>query len=174
VNTDEILNKLQKILLKQQARISLAESCTGGMIASLITSQSGSSQWFDRAYITYSNQAKIDLLAVKKNTLDKFGAVSQEVAEEMSIGCLLNSGCEYALSVTGIAGPEGGSINKPVGTVWFAWTKYSTNEQNIHNLIRVDNNYLQVQSQLQKFAGDRHQVREQSVNFALSQLIGFI
>jgi nicotinamide-nucleotide amidase len=174
VNLDELLNELQKKLQQQQAKLALAESCTGGMIASLITSQSGSSLWFDRAYITYNNQAKIELLSVKTTSLDKYGAVSQTVAQEMVQGCLLNSNCDYALSVTGIAGPGGGSLNKPVGMVWFAWAKYVKNEKNKTDVITVEHHQLQIKSKLQKFSGDRKEIREKSVKYALTQLLGFI
>ena len=174
MNSENLLNTLQQKLQKQQAKLALAESCTGGMIASLITSQSGSSLWFDRAYITYSNQAKMDLLSVKATTLEKYGAVSQQVAQEMAYACLIKSSCHYSIAVTGIAGPQGGSINKPVGTIWFAWAKYAIKNQDKRDLIKIENSYLQVESKLQKFTGDRQTIREQAVNYALSQLVDFI
>jgi nicotinamide-nucleotide amidase len=101
--------------------LAIAESCTGGLIAAAITEIPGSSGWFDRGFVTYSNQAKIDLLGVKPETLQQFGAVSQETALEMASGALNNSRADWAVSVTGIAGPDGGSAEKPVGTVFVAW-----------------------------------------------------
>ncbi|MFK5984848.1 MAG: CinA family protein [Pseudomonadota bacterium] len=158
---NDLLDELQQKLVPEQKKIALAESCTGGKIAAAITDRAGSSLWFERAYVTYSDQAKMDLLAVKEKTLEQYGAVSEQVASEMAIGCLVHSDCDFSLSVTGIAGPGGGSIEKPVGTVWFAWAAYK-------------NKQILVKSMLQQFAGDRHQIREQSVNYALSQLIEYI
>jgi nicotinamide-nucleotide amidase len=175
VNKETLLITLQQKMQNQQAKLALAESCTGGKIASEITNLAGCSQWFDRAYITYSNQAKTDLLSVKTTTLDKYGAVSKEVAQEMVMGCLKKSACDYALSVTGIAGPGGGSATKPVGTVWFSWAKYKNKEieQNTYKST-IENSHIQVKSLMQKFDGDRLEIREKAVNFALSQLLDFM
>ncbi len=159
----QIVAKLHVQFAVKTTRLSVAESCTGGGISRVITDRNGSSNWFDRGYVTYSNQAKEDLLSVKKITLDSFGAVSQEVAIEMAEGCLINSGCDYALSVTGIAGPGGGSLAKPVGTIWFAWAGYGEDKQQ-----------LVVKSQLQKFDGDRQKIRQLAVHFSLAQLLAFI
>ena len=101
-------------------KLVIAESCTGGLVCSTITSVSGSSKWFDRGFITYSNNSKINSLGVQGETLENFGAVSQEVANEMSIGALKNSEANLGISITGIAGPDGGSLAKPVGTVYFS------------------------------------------------------
>jgi len=117
---EETLESVVGSLLKKKGLIlSLAESCTGGLLASKITRIAGSSDYFHRGLITYSDASKIDLLGVKHQTLKKFGAVSEETAREMALGCLKRSGSNWALSVTGIAGPSGGSKEKPVGTVCF-------------------------------------------------------
>ena len=109
------------VFLKQKNwRIVTAESCTGGGIAQAITDIPGSSQWFDRGFVTYSNQAKIEMLGVKSDTLERYGAVSAETAIEMAEGCLLNSEADLSIAVTGSAGPDGGTEEKPIGTVYIA------------------------------------------------------
>ena len=138
--------EIGKLLMAKKQVLTLAESCTGGLIASLITNTAGSSAWFDSGLVTYSNQAKQDLLKVKATSLEKYGAVSEEVAMEMAIGALQQGRATIAASVTGIAGPDGGTINKPVGTVSFAWTS--------EDLPSKSKTYL--------FQGNREQIREQS------------
>jgi len=101
--------------------LALAESCTGGMVAEAVTSIAGSSAWFDRGFVTYSNEAKVEMLGVSSLTLEKFGAVSEQIAIEMANGALKNSQAQMTGSITGIAGPDGGTPEKPVGTVCFAW-----------------------------------------------------
>jgi nicotinamide-nucleotide amidase len=135
-------------------QLALAESCTGGAIAKAVTDVAGSSAWFDRGFVTYSNDAKVDMLAVKQTTLDTVGAVSQETALEMVAGALTHSQADLALAVTGIAGPDGGSAEKPVGTVFIGWQRRG------HAGVCVK----------QCFAGDRHAVRQQVVEFCLHQL----
>ena len=135
--------------------LSLAESCTGGMVASAITSVAGSSAWFDRGFVTYSNAAKIDMLSVSVTTLNKFGAVSEQTAAEMAQGALKNSNAQISGSITGIAGPDGGSTEKPVGTVCFAWT----------------GNGISLSTDTQRFHGDRQSVREQAAIHMLAGLI---
>jgi nicotinamide-nucleotide amidase len=130
-----------------------AESCTGGLITAVLTSVSGSSAWVDRGFVTYSNEAKIEMLGVSTHTLESFGAVSEETAREMATGALKASRATIAYSVTGVAGPTGGSKAKPVGMVCFG---FATNEG--------------VTSFTRQFNGDRSNVREQSVNFVLSVL----
>ena len=113
-------NKLQNIAKKfidQNFLLSVAESCTGGLLAKKITDESGSSAWFDCGFITYSNEAKIRMLGVNKESIAEFGAVSLEIAQEMAIGVQKNSRAIFSISITGIAGPNGGSPEKPVGTV---------------------------------------------------------
>jgi nicotinamide-nucleotide amidase len=142
-----------KLLLAKKHVLTLAESCTGGLISALITNTAGSSAWFDSGLVTYSNEAKRDLLKVKNVTLKQYGAVSEEVAMEMAIGALQQGGATIAASVTGIAGPNGGTPAKPVGTVCFAWAS--------DDLPSISKTYL--------FQGNREQIREQS---AITLLIG--
>ena len=130
-----------------------AESCTGGLIAAVLTSVSGSSAWVDRGFVTYSNEAKMEMLGVTSATLDAFGAVSEETAREMSMGALKNSRATMAYSVTGVAGPTGGTAAKPAGMVCFGFATVNGVTSFTHH-----------------FKGDRSAVREQSVNFVLSQL----
>jgi len=152
---DRLVEQLATLLLHKGWRMATAESCTGGWIAKCCTDRAGSSAWFDRAYIAYSNEAKMDMLAVKPGVLQQYGAVSEVVARQMAQGALLASGVEAALAVTGIAGPDGGSAEKPVGLVWFAWA------------IRGQN----ASSDCREFGGDRESVRRQSVLHALRGLL---
>lgn len=137
-------------LKKRGWSITCAESCTGGGIGYAITAISGSSAWFNRGFITYSNQAKMELIGVEVQTLEKHGAVSEEVAGQMAAGAASEARANMALSVTGIAGPSGGSEHKPVGTVCFGLSV---------------NGETQVETRL--FSGGRQQVREQTVRHAL-------
>ena len=117
-------NKLQNISKKfidQNFLLGVAESCTGGLLAKKITDESGSSSWFDCGFITYSNESKIRMLGVNKESIEEFGAVSREVAQEMAIGVQKNSRAIFSISITGIAGPNGGSLEKPVGTVYICF-----------------------------------------------------
>lgn len=130
-----------------------AESCTGGLIAAVLTSVSGSSAWIDRGFVTYSNEAKMEMLGVSSTTLDAFGAVSVETAREMAMGALKASRATMAYSVTGVAGPTGGTVAKPVGMVCFGFATADG-----------------VSACTQHFKGGRSAVREQSVNFVLGEL----
>lgn len=149
-----LAKKLGEILLSQGKQISCAESCTGGGIAYAITSTAGSSGWFNRSFVTYSNEAKQDLLGVKAATLAQFGAVSQQTVEEMAVGAASVANADCAISISGIAGPDGGSAEKPVGTVWFGFS-----------------NDGKVVSDSQVFSGNRHDVREKSIQFALQKVL---
>ncbi len=142
-------------LLARQALLATAESCTGGWIAQVVTSVPGSSAWFDRGFVTYSNQAKQEMLGVAPETLAAHGAVSAQVAAEMAAGVLSHSQAWVAVAVTGVAGPGGGSEDKPVGTVYLAWA-------------RRDQAPL---IQRRQFAGDREEIRRQTVRVALERLI---
>ncbi|TEW51290.1 CinA family protein [Psychromonas algicola] len=135
-----------------------AESCTGGGVAYAITEISGSSQWFDRSFVTYSNSAKTQMLDVDANVIEEFGAVSIPVVEAMSLGAVNNSDADIAVAISGIAGPDGGTAEKPVGTVCIAW--YS--KKNGHK------------SETYLLAGDRAEVRYQAIRMALLGLIGNI
>ena len=141
------------ICVAEKRVIAGAESCTGGLIAAVLTSVSGSSAWVDRGFVTYSNEAKMEMLDVASATLDAYGAVSEETAREMAAGALKNSRATIAYSVTGVAGPTGGTDSKPVGMVCFGFAT-------AQNLTSVT----------QYFQGDRSSVREQSVNFVLATL----
>ncbi len=132
-----------------------AESCTGGGIAEAVTRVPGSSAWFDRGYVTYSYEAKVDLLGVARETLVDFGAVSEETVREMVAGAIGHSRAQVAVAVTGIAGPSGGMPDKPVGTVWFAW-KFPKKP---------------IISEVCHFQGDRAAIREQTITHALTRLI---
>jgi len=147
--------QLASALIKRNLRIALAESCTGGLVCEQLTNIPGSSIWFDRGFITYSNESKIELLKVKETTLTEFGAVSKEIASEMALGALDASHADIALSITGIAGPSGGSIDKPVGTVFFA--------------IAYQNKVVFNASKI--FPGSRENIRESSCLFALNQVL---
>jgi nicotinamide-nucleotide amidase len=138
-------------------KLALAESCTGGMLAQSITAIAGSSAWFDCGFVTYSNQAKIGILKVLSSSLETHGAVSEQVAREMAQGCLKVSQAHTSVSITGIAGPDGGTQTKPVGTVCFGFATAN-----------------QTQACTQHFAGDRESVRQQSVVFALTKLIEMV
>ena len=141
-------------LTERGLRVCTAESCTGGLIAKSFTDLSGSSAWFERGFVTYSNQAKMDLLQVREATLRADGAVSLETALQMAAGALANSAADLAVSVTGIAGPDGGSEEKPVGTVCFGFAIGD----------RVD-------AERCHFDGDRTAVREQSALHAVEGLL---
>jgi nicotinamide-nucleotide amidase len=117
---DALVGRLAAALVARSARIATAESCTGGLIAAACTSRAGSSAWFERGFVSYSNDAKHDLLGVDRALIAAHGAVSAEVARAMAEGAIARSPASHAVAVTGIAGPDGGTVAKPVGTVWIA------------------------------------------------------
>ncbi|MFA5984270.1 MAG: nicotinamide-nucleotide amidohydrolase family protein [Methylococcaceae bacterium] len=147
----ELAGGLGRKLAALGAKIAVAESCTGGLIAQGITEIAGCSAWFDRGFITYSNTAKIQMLDVKLNTLESYGAVSAEIAQEMALGAIIKSEVDFSLAVTGIAGPGGGSKEKPVGTVYVAWA------QKGGDCVWRKLNLI----------GDRHSIRLQTAKIAL-------
>jgi len=148
---EALAKKLAERLKASRHSLVTAESCTGGWAAQVVTSIGGSSGWFERGFVTYSNDAKRELLGVAAETLKKHGAVSEETAREMALGALARSKGTVTLAITGIAGPTGGGPGKPVGTVCFAWaTKGGA-----------------ARSETQHFKGDRESVRRQSVVHAL-------
>jgi nicotinamide-nucleotide amidase len=147
----ELAQQLGLFLKSKGKKIATAESCTGGWIAQTMTEVSGSSAWFDRGFVTYSNAAKVQMLGVSPETLALYGAVSAQTATEMVVGALAHSDADYAIAVTGITGPDGGSVEKPVGTVFIAWA-YKNRDVKV----------LQ-----QQLTGDRHQIRRQTVKLAL-------
>lgn len=152
--TQQLATELGQLLLRKNLSITTAESCTGGGISYAITAISGSSAYLDRSFITYSNKAKQQMLGVKSATLLQFGAVSEETVVEMARGAAAAAGSNVAIAVSGIAGPTGGSPQKPVGTVCFGFA--------------VDGHVV---STTLVFTGDREQVRQQSIDFALQQII---
>ena len=120
MTTVQLASDIGSILKNQGASVTCAESCTGGGVAQALTEVAGSSAWFGFGFVTYANRAKMDLLGVSEQTLDDWGAVSSQVVEQMAAGARRVSGAEYAIATSGIAGPDGGSEDKPVGTVWIA------------------------------------------------------
>ena len=145
--------------------LTTAESCTGGWIAETITEVAGSSQWFERGFVTYSNQAKQEMLGVSAQTLETQGAVSQQTAMEMAEGALLNSSANLCVAVTGIAGPEGGSVDKPVGTVWIGYGIALNINNMLTRIIHAENYY---------FPGDRYTIRKKTVITSLKTLINIL
>lgn len=135
--------------------LATAESCTGGWVAQAVTAIAGSSEWFDRGFVTYSNEAKREMLGVPGGTLVQFGAVSEETAREMAAGALEHSRAHVALSITGVAGPTGGTPAKPVGMVCFGWALQGRAADSV----------------TRHFAGDREAVRRESVIFALQGVL---
>ncbi|OHC30910.1 MAG: damage-inducible protein CinA [Pseudomonadales bacterium RIFCSPLOWO2_12_59_9] len=146
--------RLGEQLQALKAQVSTAESCTGGGIAEAITRVAGSSAWFEAGFVTYSNQQKTRQLGVPAELFRQVGAVSREVVRAMALGAQAASGARFAVAVSGVAGPDGGTPDKPVGTVWLAWADGE-----------------QLYAQCRRFAGDRHAVREQTVAAALQGLI---
>lgn len=151
-------DKVGQMLQRLGMRVSTAESCTGGGIAQALTAVPGSSAWFDLGLVTYSNQAKHQYLNVSLETLQRFGAVSEQTVREMAVGALLAAESDFSMVSSGIAGPDGGTADKPVGTVWLAWG------------IR-HNGQLSSEAQLYHFEGDRDSVRQASVHTALAGLV---
>ncbi|MDF2154146.1 nicotinamide-nucleotide amidase [Vibrio sp. CAU 1672] len=152
--TTKLSADLGALLAQHGLVMTSAESCTGGGVATAITDIAGSSQWFDRAFVTYSNEAKMEMLGVSADTLEAHGAVSEAVVVEMVRGALAHSRASIAVAISGIAGPGGGTVEKPVGTVCFAFADTT--------------GWMQVDSLL--LSGDRAAVREQAVCYALTQL----
>lgn len=151
----DLADQLGAALKAHNLTLALAESCTGGMAAQTVTAIAGSSAWFDRGFVTYSNQSKQEMLNVATKTISTYGAVSEQTATEMALGALKNSHAKIAGSITGIAGPDGGTSDKPVGTVCFAWVGINQPLQTI----------------TQHFHGDRHAIRQQAVATLLTDLI---
>ncbi len=147
-----LAERLGRLLSAKSMQIAAAESCTGGGIAKAITEVPGSSGWFDRGFVTYSNLAKQQMLGVSEQTLSEFGAVSDVTIREMLIGALQHSSADCAIAVSGIAGPGGGTPDKPVGTVYFGWIQ----KPDI------------IETSQQLFSGNRYEIRTQAVVYALT------
>ena len=148
------LQTLASNLATQNLKVTCAESCTGGLLAANLTRLPGSSAWFDMGFVTYSNEAKQQMLNVNPSTLAHYGAVSEEVVREMALGALISSKADYALSISGIAGPTGGSEEKPVGLVWFGLASKK-----------------RIWAESKIFNGDRDQIRAQAVQHAVQLLL---
>lgn len=150
----ELAGLVADLMLKKGWLLATAESCTGGLISAACTDLAGSSNWFERGFVTYSNEAKTEMLGVNAALITAHGAVSEEVARAMAQGAIQHSGARVAVAVTGVAGPTGGSRAKPVGTVWFGFM--------------VDGH---LSSEMQRFSGDRAAVRAATVQHALQRLV---
>ncbi|QWD83713.1 CinA family protein [Polynucleobacter sp. MWH-P3-07-1] len=153
-SSSSLAKALSLVLIQKSWKIALAESCTGGLVCATLTELAGSSDWFERGYITYSNVAKAECLGVPPETIESFGAVSEPVAKAMAEGARRNAAVNVGVAITGIAGPTGGSPQKPVGTVCFAW---SVMESTV--------------CKTQLFTGDRQEIREQACAYALTELL---
>jgi nicotinamide-nucleotide amidase len=151
----ELSQQLANALMQQQKQLAVAESCTGGWLAKCLTDIPGSSRWFERGFVSYSNVAKQEMLGVRSSTLQREGAVSEAVVREMAAGVLRHSAADLSIAISGIAGPGGAAPGKPVGTVCFGLAVKGK----------------EVQTDTQHFEGDREAVRRQSVAYALSRLL---
>ncbi len=151
---DKLTTEVARLLQASNWMLSTAESCTGGLIAAACTELPGSSLWFERGFVSYSNAAKTQLLGVPFDLIAAHGAVSEPVARAMASGALSHSQAQVAVAVTGVAGPSGGSPDKPVGTVWLAWALNG-----------------RLEAERRQFSGDRHAVRQATVECALRGLI---
>jgi nicotinamide-nucleotide amidase len=150
----DVITQLAARLTSLQWMMATAESCTGGLMAARCTDLAGSSRWFERGFVTYSNAAKTELLGVNPDLIAAEGAVSEAVARAMALGAVYRTPAKVSIAVTGIAGPDGGSADKPVGTVWFAWC--------------IDG---QVSAQIQHLDGDRSSIRAAAVHWGLQGLL---
>lgn len=147
----QLASEIGDSLIARELQLATAESCTGGWLAQCCTEVAGASSWFERGWVTYSNQAKQDCLGVSAETLDQHGAVSKAAVIEMAEGALAQSDADISVAITGVAGPDGGSETKPVGTIWFAWAM-------LHRTTLVQHQLL---------SGGRQSIRAQAVEFAL-------
>ena len=155
---ERLAEQLGEALCERAMMLAAAESCTGGWVAQTLTSVAGSSRWFDRGFVTYSNAAKQEMLGVDPATLARHGAVSEATAREMAEGALSHSHAQVAVAITGIAGPGGGSLEKPVGSVWLAWSALGRPSR----------------ARLEHFMGNREAVRRQAVAAALRGVLDFL
>lgn len=153
-----LIGRLAGELQRRKAHVAVAESCTGGWVAKTLTDRPGSSAWFEYGFVTYSNRAKVELLGVAQSDIDTHGAVSEVVARAMAEGAASRAGAEFSIAVTGIAGPDGGSASKPVGTVWFGWHAVG----------------MGTRTERMEFAGDRDTVRRQTVTRSLAGLLDML
>lgn len=154
----DLVEHLSILLVEKGWKIALAESCTGGLLAAALTHRPGSSQVFERGYVTYSNDAKMECLGVSSTTLEKYGAVSDQTAEEMALGALKNSKADLAISITGVAGPDGGSDNKPIGLVYFGYALKGGSSGSLH----------------ENYRGTRDQIRSKAAATAMKSMISIL
>ena len=157
MQTQQAVARLSHVLMQKHWMLASAESCTGGIVAAACTDLAGSSAWFERGFVTYSNAAKTQQLGVDAALINQHGAVSEAVARAMAQGALLHSKAQVTLAITGVAGPAGGTLDKPVGTVWFAWAT----PEGVHSEVR-------------HFEGDRAAVRQASTLHSLLGLLRLI
>ena len=155
---DKLAVQVGGLLRSHGLMLATAESCTGGGVAQAITEVAGSSAWFERGFVTYSNQSKQQMLEVRESTIRQYGAVSEMTVREMVAGALQHSSAQVALAVSGIAGPDGGTAEKPVGTVWFAWGLKDG----------------ETRAQRYQLDGNRSEVRAQAVHIALQGVVNFL
>ena len=155
MNIDALVRQVAGELSRQGHKLAVAESCTGGAIAAALTSQAGSSVWFERGFIVYSNASKIEMLGVSEESAVRHGSVSDPVVREMAAGAIVHSHASISVAVTGVAGPGGGTTEKPVGTVWLAWSLRDGDTR----------------SQRRSFDGDRGRIRDQSIEAALTGVL---
>jgi nicotinamide-nucleotide amidase len=163
-----MIETLAQRLLQRGWMLAAAESCTGGMVAARCTDLAGSSQWFERGFVTYSNEAKHELLGVDMALIKTHGAVSEEVARAMALGALRHSRAQVSVAITGVAGPAGGSPDKPVGTVWFAWAAPSDSGPT------VGSDTAFVKAEVCHFEGGRAAVRQASLQHAIQGLLTLV
>jgi len=154
---DDLVATLADLLLARKLMLATAESCTGGLIAGACTDLAGSSSWLERGFVTYSNEAKNEMLGVDAALIAAHGAVSEAVARAMAEGAVAHSRAQVSVAVTGVAGPTGGSADKPVGTVWFGWSVGG-----------------EVRTERRRFDGDRAAVRAATVHHALQNLVDLL
>ncbi|MEE9334639.1 MAG: CinA family protein [Granulosicoccaceae bacterium] len=147
-----LATKLGDLLIQHQYRITTAESCTGGLLATCLTDVPGASSWFEQSWVTYSNQAKIDRIGVSAETIRQYGAVSEQTVLEMANGARQIAAANIAVAISGVAGPDGGTADKPVGTVWIGWS--------------LDDQFQD--AEVAVFEGNRQQVRQAALLAALS------
>ncbi len=158
ISLHQVTADLGHELQKQKLMLATAESCTGGGLSYLLTSIPGSSNWFDRGFICYSNSAKLDMLEVEPLVLEEFGAVSEEAARQMAEGAIKNSEASVAVAITGIAGPGGGTADKPVGTVWLAWAR----------------NGATTRAHVDIYKGNREEIRLAAIETAVTTLLAWL
>ena len=148
--------KLGHKLLSEHAMLATVESCTGGWVSAALTSVPGSSSWFERGFVTYSNESKQEMVKVPEKILSKYGAVSGETAQAMAEGAIKHSNAKVALAISGLAGPRGATKDKPIGTVWFAW---------------CSDGLFETQVECKQLMGTRNEIRSQCVKYSIEHLL---